>query len=549
MRLEAEDGMFANLSLKARLWLLGLVSALGIAFLALSAIWHANHSKDILLVFVDEKIALNRSATTAYANGLQMGQALRNILLNPSNAKAYDNFAAANDTFRQEIDKLIPLLVRRDGGNDVAARLKSNIDQWQPLQKSIIELVKAGNGDQAREILVAKETPTWRLVREDLLDLVKRTAAESVEERARLLDGFDNSSKFATVLSLLGFLIVASITVFVARGIFKQVGGEPAYAAAMLQQMAQGDLTHRLVVKPGDSTSIISAVSGMQSQMHQLISGTVASADSVVAESNAICADATHLSQAAEQQSSAASAIATAVEQLTVSIGVMSENAADAGRLSTESEKQAHDSLGVVSTTTDTIQKVADGMAEAAVTMKELSSRVTNIDGIVQTIREIADQTNLLALNAAIEAARAGEQGRGFAVVADEVRKLAERTTSSTQEISNIVGGVRQSTDAALETMSHAEGLAQSSANHTEGVRAAVVQLDHSAVAVNKAVEAIATALRQQSAASTDIAQRVELIAQGIEQTFAASSETSRRAGLLVDQSRTLKESVRQFQV
>ena len=110
--------------------------------------------------------------------------------------------------------------------------------------------------------------------------------------------------------------------------------------------------------------------------------------------------------------------------------------------------------MDVVSATTDTIQKVADGMAEATVTMEELSQKVNSITSIVQAIREIADQTNLLALNAAIEAARAGEQGRGFAVVADEVRKLAELTTKSTQEISNIVGGIRQTSDAAVDALS-----------------------------------------------------------------------------------------------
>ncbi len=136
--------MFDHLSLKSRLWLLGLISALGIAILTTSSIWYAHHSKETLLSFVDEKIALNRSATASYANGLQMGQALRNILLDPANRKAYDNFDAANSVFGKETDKLVSLISKSASGKEVSSRLNSNIALWQPMQKEIIELVKAG---------------------------------------------------------------------------------------------------------------------------------------------------------------------------------------------------------------------------------------------------------------------------------------------------------------------------------------------------------------------------------------------------------------------
>lgn len=541
--------MFTHTSLKARLWLLGLISSLGVAILAVSSIWHAHNSKLVLLDFIDETIALNRSATALYAHGLQMGQALRNILLDPTNKKAYENHAGAKDAFKEEIDKLTLRLSRTGGGNEIAARLNGYVNQWQPFQKQIIELVKAGNVPEAQAVLVAKETPAWRAVRGDLLELVKRSQAEAEQDRIKLLDGLDSSRKLAIFLSLLGVLLVGAVTVSVARGIFKQVGGEPTYAASTLHRIANGDLTHHIAVRAGDESSIIAAMSTMQLEIQQLIGSTLASADAVVQESEAVRTDSSRLAQTAEEQSSATSAIAAAVEQLTVSIGIMSENANQAGHMSSESEKQAHDSLAVVSSATNTINKVADGMTEASRAMEDLSSNVTSINGIVQTIREIAEQTNLLALNAAIEAARAGEQGRGFAVVADEVRKLAERTTTSTQEISKIVGGVRQTTDAALGTMARAKELALEGATHTGDVRNVVMAMDQSSIEVSKAIELIVDALREQTSASTDIAQRVDLIAQGIEQTHTASSESSRRSVVLVDLAHSLKGCVSQFKV
>jgi len=541
--------MLNNLSLNARLWLLGLVSASGVAVLATSSIWHTYHSKVTLLGFVDEKIALSRSATSSYANGLQMGQALRNILLDPSNKKAYDNFDSASEAFGKETEKLASLISTSSGGNEIASRLKNNIGLWRPFQQQIIELIKANKGAEAMTLLITKETPAWRSVREDLLGVVKSSEADAALDRIKLINGLDNSRTLSIVLGLVSFLMVAAITVFVARGIFHQVGGEPAYAASSLQRIANGDLTQNVNALPGDKSSIIAAMSDMQTQMHQLIGGTVTSAESVVHESEGIKSDAARLSESALEQSSAVTAIAAAVEQLTVSIGVMSENANEAGSLSTRSEKQASDGLSIVAATTDTIQKVADGMADATTTMEELAQKVNSITGIVKAIREIADQTNLLALNAAIEAARAGEQGRGFAVVADEVRKLAELTTKSTQEISNIVGGIRQTTGDAVNALSRVRALAIDGATQTESVHKAVKLMDQSSLEVGKAVEAIVNALREQTAASTDIAQRIELIAQGIEQTHAASAESNRRSGILVDLSLTLKESVRRFKV
>ena len=138
------------------------------------------------------------------------------------------------------------MISKNTGGNEIASRLKNNIGLWQPLQKQIIDLVKAEQGREAMSLLVAKETPAWRAVKEDLQGVVKSSEAEAAQDRTKLIDGLDSSRTLAIVLGLLSFLMVAVITVLVARGIFRQVGGEPAYAAASLQRIANGDLTQHV---------------------------------------------------------------------------------------------------------------------------------------------------------------------------------------------------------------------------------------------------------------------------------------------------------------
>ena len=350
----------------------------------------------------------------------------------------------------------------------------------------------------------------------------------------------------ALVGNLLGLVVLALIMIPLVRSIARSIDE----MRGVLVKIAGGDLSVDADTRRGDELGDMArSLAQTMESLRELIGGAISSSDAVVRESEVMRSDAESLAKTAETQSLATSAIAAAVEQLTVSIGVMSENAQDAGRLSLESEKRAHESQQIVSAAINTIQKVADGMTEAAGTMDELSNKVASIDNIVQTIHDIADQTNLLALNAAIEAARAGEQGRGFAVVADEVRKLAERTTLSTQEISGIVGGVSQTTGRALDTMANAKGLAEEGARHTAEIRAAMQGMDQSSSEARRSVESIANALQEQTAASTDIAQRVELIAQGIDRTHAASTESKQRSAMLVELSLKLKEGVRRFHI
>ena len=425
----------------------------------------------------------------------------------------------------------------------------ANIDKAMADLGPVLDAIDAAYAKEDKDGINEILTTKWPRIIKSLVRPLSETLVPSREAFInKTFEEMEAEGKklvmIALIANLIGITILAVIMVPLVRSISKSIDD----MRHVLVKVAGGDLSvHADTQRNDELGDMARSLAATMDSLRDLLNGTISSSDSVVKESEAMRCDAHDLAKTAEEQSMATSAIAAAVEELTVSIGVMSDSADAAGSLSVEAEKKTHDSINSVSAATENIQKVADGVSQASRTMEELSAKVGNINNIVQTIRDIADQTNLLALNAAIEAARAGEQGRGFAVVADEVRKLAERTTASTQEISEIVGGVRQTTDVAHSNMSHAKSLAEEGARHTEGIRSAMMGMDQSSSEVRKSIEAIAHALREQNAASTDIAQRVEMIAQGIERTHAASTESNRRSGVLVDLSLKLKDGVRRF--
>jgi len=534
-------------SLKARLLLLGLVSSLGVILLAGSTVWYSQRSKTYLLEFVEQHVALNRSATVTYANGLQMGQALRNIILDPANKKGYDNYSSAAEIFTKESVRLVELMKKTATEASKVAELEARIAAWRPLQIKVLELAKGSQIGEATALLSPQETPAWRAVRDILLDQVKQSEKQADMKRIELVAVLNASISGAMIVSSLVLVLVVLITVIVGRGVFRQVGAEPDYTAMALNRIAAGDLTHPIELGKADSKSILAAAHEMQTTLRDLISRISLSAEDVRQTSDSLRSNAENVSRETKEQSSATSAIAAAVEQLTVSIGVMSEHATQAASLSVNAEVEVREGLSSVTATTDTMNKVADSMIQSSATMAELTHKVDSIDGIAKTIREIADQTNLLALNAAIEAARAGEQGRGFAVVADEVRKLAERTTASTLEISTMIAGVQSSTKTAQDHMAKTQNLALEGAKHIKEVQSSVRGLDQATTSVRDVVDSIKLALHEQSAASTDIAQRIEQIARGTEEVHLSATNSSERAQGLVGLAQMLRQQVSRF--
>ncbi|MFS2160180.1 methyl-accepting chemotaxis protein [Pseudomonas sp. Pseusp122] len=285
----------------------------------------------------------------------------------------------------------------------------------------------------------------------------------------------------------------------------------------------------------------------MQERLRAMISQIKFGAEQLVSASQSISSASLQLSASAQEQSHSASSMAATVEELTVSINHVADNAADAHALSSESGRQSTEGGSVIQDTLASMRLIADTVQGSASQIAELDQHAEQISSIVSVIKGIAEQTNLLALNAAIEAARAGEQGRGFAVVADEVRLLAQRTANSTQEITEMVKKIQAGTQDAVGNMDVGVDQVKNGVELAQQAGEAIVNIRESSGNVVRVVDQISLALREQSAASQDVARNVERIAQMSQQNSQAIEQTSETARSLQQLAQNLEQQVGVF--
>lgn len=319
------------------------------------------------------------------------------------------------------------------------------------------------------------------------------------------------------LLMSLGALGTVALLVQAATVIGKLKRGLHASKTAAVS-IASGDLTQPLPISGKDELGDLNAaLSVMRNNLHELIASVSEGIHALNLTSDAVSDSAGNSARVSEMQSEAAAGMAATMEQLSVSIDQVSEHANDAYRVSQSSSEKAIEGGSVIHSAATEMENIATSVNHVAEKINGLEEYSKQISGIANAIRDIADQTNLLALNAAIEAARAGEQGRGFAVVADEVRKLAERTANSTQEISGMIGKIQDGTRDAVREM----GVSVARVN--EGVKLArqagdsVGSIRDAAQDAASNVDDISHKIHEQSLAARDIAQRIERIAQGTE--------------------------------
>lgn len=347
-------------------------------------------------------------------------------------------------------------------------------------------------------------------------------------------------------------LLIVGLTAFVGMlvsgSILGQLGGEPAELMGVMQRAAQGNLSTHFQTK-GHHNSVLAQLKTMLDGLSTLIRDIKKTASEL--DENAIrVANTSHqVSEAAHQQSGATSAMAAGIEEMTVAVNHIADSA-----LQTEQESKHATELGVegerrAAGAVDVISAISATVTQAGQRVEGLVKRTDEIGSIAGVIKEIAAQTNLLALNAAIEAARAGEQGRGFAVVADEVRKLAERTTQATAEITGMVGAIQGETREAVQVMESAVPQAHSGVASAEAAAQSLREMRSGAQSTLERIREVADSTREQSMASNNIAQQVERIAMMVEETSRAVAGSADTARNLESLSQSLQTAVRRFTV
>jgi len=345
---------------------------------------------------------------------------------------------------------------------------------------------------------------------------------------------------------VMGALI--SLALFlVSRSLIATLGGDPHYAVDMSRRIAAGDLTTEVQVAPGDDQSLLARMKEMQETLRRMINEIVNGAERLSSAAGDLLHTSEEVAQRSNQQSEAASAMAAAVEEMTVSIDQVSHNAGEAHSISVQAGELSEHGTGIIQNAAVEMRKIADAVQSSSQIIEELGQQSDQITSIVNTIKEIADQTNLLALNAAIEAARAGEQGRGFAVVADEVRKLAERTSLSTTEIAGMVSKIQSGTRNAVSSMQTGVTQADKGVELANEAGQSIVNIRDGALRVVQVVNDISSSIREQSSTSSNIARNIENIAQMSEEGAQAVRHTTDAARRLQELSATLHSAVSRF--
>ena len=408
------------------------------------------------------------------------------------------------------------------------------LGQYHQIEERMKSLSRANQVDELRSLLnteLLSNSEQVNAVLTRLLDLNNKMALATNQQAE---DQYDLA--FDLVVGLL--VIATALTLLFAWLLTRSITLPISQALGAAEEIAEGNLTRPIKIDGNDEAGrLLAAMAKMQDKLRdtlQRIAGSATQLASAAEELNAVTDES---ARGLTQQNNEIEQAATAVNEMTSAVEEVARNAVSTSEASRNATTSAGDGRDLVQETVSAIERMSGDVQATATLIGDLANESRDIGKVLDVIRGLADQTNLLALNAAIEAARAGEAGRGFAVVADEVRALAHRTQQSTSEIERMIGSIQAGTEHAVDSMRNSTERAESTLNIAKGAGLSLDTINTAIVEINERNLVIASAAEEQAQVAREVDRNLVNIrdlsvqsATGASQTSAASSELSRLA-------------------
>ena len=425
--------------------------------------------------------------------------------------------------------------------NYAAAREQYITEGLAPAREAIL----AGDYNQANEILLKKINPFYKTASVSAESLLKQTLDTAKAEYEQALARYATIRNLAVGGALVGLLLAGIAAMLLFRAIIHPL----RQANEIFDRIAQGDLRNEIDIGGHNEIGqLLCAMAAMQVHLKVMLDEITVASTEIEQRCNHLHVQMSEVAEHSDHQHDRVQEVAASMEEVSQSVTEVAENAGEASLAAVTSQSIVANSAGQMAKSLDATSRVVEAVQASSSTITELSQAIQRIGDITLTIKEIADQTNLLALNAAIEAARAGEQGRGFAVVADEVRKLAERTANSTTDITKTVSDIQGATQVAVTTMDQAVREVEESIGLMKESEASLGQITTTSEKVTDMSQQIASAAQQQSAATQEVARNMEQISGLIESNTAAAQQAWKATEELAKTADELRVLVRHFE-